>query len=337
MTGADAPALRALAGQMSQSAAQLERTRQNIRSRLYSINWHGQDGATFRQAWDHTHGPLLTKVAEGLRSSADRLLREAAQQEQASGAGGGALGAGGGANGRLPGGVPGDFELGPLQNLLTALGVAAGGAEHALEFLNNYAEKVPGHWRGGQWIDEYWRWSKGHADDMNRLFGKATDRMDDLAKVSKFGKFIDGLNIVVTGVDQWQDDAGKYGDGERAARAAGAGLFSFAVGKGAEWGAMEAGGAIGFAVGGPVGAVVGVGAGFVVANVVTNIPAVNDAVQHAGAAAGSAVWDAGSYVVTHADDAVDFGRNTIKAGGEVLDHAGDSAKKAWKGITSWRP
>src|SRR5687768_3954002 len=95
MTGADAPALRALAAQMSQSATRLDGIRQGIRSRLYSVQWDGPDGANFRRMWDGQHVPMLARVADGLRDSAERLLAEADQQEGASGVGTGGLGRGG--------------------------------------------------------------------------------------------------------------------------------------------------------------------------------------------------------------------------------------------------
>jgi uncharacterized protein YukE len=348
MTGADAPALRTLAGQMSQSAAMLERTRQDIRSRVYSINWQGQDGAVFRRAWDAQHGPLLTKVAEGLRATADRLLREADQQDVASGAGTGAIGVppGGVAPGpsRPAPGNPFDPYIKELGSFFKGLGIPIGAASALMGgLLQVYGREISGvtHWAGR------------HADDLNRAFGPAADRLADLNALKAFGKYLPLVGGVFDGYQQWQDDSAsgqQYSTGEQVARAVGAGVVSTAVGVGSEWALVGLGATIG-AAGGPPGVLIGAGVGFVLAT--AGQIAFGDQIRGAGAAAGEFVYHgiekAGGVIADVASGAVDFGRGALQTGGELLDDAGaaldkagdalesagETAKKAWDKITPW--
>ena len=89
MTGADAAALEQNARQLDAGAAELDRIRVNLRHRLYNVNFHGPASDRFRHQWDAIYGPRLMRAASALRTAGAHLRRQAAQQRQASTAGGG--------------------------------------------------------------------------------------------------------------------------------------------------------------------------------------------------------------------------------------------------------
>jgi uncharacterized protein YukE len=326
MTGADAPALRALAGQMSQSAVQLDRMRQTVRARVYSINWQGLDGANFRRAWDTQHGPMLTRVAEGLRATAQNLLREADQQEAASRAGAGASGQalGGGAAADEGRPVAGVFNEG-YDKFLGVAGAFMG----LMETL--YAKKVSPHWREGRWIQEYNRWARGMADHLNRTLGSAD-------KVVKFGKFVPLLGGVSAGVGQWLEDdrARARGDatfrpGEQQARAVASGVVMSAVDAAADVALPLLGG-----LGGPVGVVAGYGLSMFITDRLED--PVTDAVSW-GVSSG---YDVVEILLAPEQAVVDFGgevlergRDLLEAGGELAEDAAEVVGDVFTGVRSW--
>lgn len=333
MTGADVPALRALAGQMSASAARLDGMRQSVRARLYSINWQGPDGADFRRAWDGQHAPMLSRVAEGLRASAQNLLREAAQQEAASGSNGG-LGA---AAGALVGSGARDDGFGPARSFNKAydlfLGLS-GGFMKLMETL--YSRKVRGHWRQGDWINDYHRWARGKADSLNGTLGSAK-------QVVKFGKFVPFLGGVSAGVDQWLEDeeaqaqpnGPTFRPGEQRDRAIASGV----VMTGVDW-ATDLLIVGGVAVGGPVGGVIGYGLATGISMAVED--PVTDAVSWGVSRAYDAeeildefAYDAGQAAVDFGSDVLGTGRDVLRAGGEVAEDAGEAVGNFITGVTSW--
>jgi hypothetical protein len=335
MTGADAPALRALAAQLSQSAGRLDAIRQGIRSRLYSVHWDGPDGADFRRMWDGQHVPQLAAVAEGLRGSAERLLAEADQQEVASGAGGG-TGAGGGGGQRIgparDGFVPADADdpdepTDPMELLYKGTAAVVGTVTALFsEPLRRYGVQVAGSVRAnGTVVQDYWRWAAGHATSLNRLAsaGNAVRIVDDLAPLGRALPVVGGL---FSAQEQWSEDAGRYDTGERAVRAvAGAGA-AMVVEAGATWGATALGASIGTMICPGLGTAVGGAVGFLVATVGTEL--LGDQITTAGAAIGSLAWDAGEAVV-------DFGGDVLEAGGELLGDIGEGAEELWEDLTPW--
>jgi hypothetical protein len=328
MTGADAPALRALAAQMSQSATRLDGIRQGIRSRLYSVHWDGPDGATFRRLWDGQHVPMLVSVTDGLRGSAERLLVEAEQQEAAS-----TVASGGGQTiGPASGGfVPADDGngfLGTLEDTAKAASMVLGGSKAFYELMvRGYGQEVSGYLRAnGTWVDGYMRWSAGHAGTLNRWLGSVDEVTEAAEKLGRVGKVLPYVGGAFSAYNQWQEDAGHYGDGERAARAAGAAAFSTAADIGGEYLAVGAGAAIGTAIFPGVGTVVGGAIGWVVATGATTY--FGDEIQHAGAWVGSAAYSVG-------EDLVDFGGDVLDAGGDLLGDIGEGAADLWEDLTPW--
>lgn len=340
MTGADAPALRALAAQLSQSATTLDAIRQGIRSRIYSVQWDGPDGATFRRMWDGQHVPLLSAVAQGLRTTAQTLLAEANQQEIASGVGGGGatVGPGGGPTiGPATGGfVPADDEdgfLADLEDMVKATSLLVGGFGALYGGLaDNLATNVGGHFRNGTWIDDYTRWNAGWATRLNGLFGSAGDvarTAEDLARVGRVLPYVGGA---FNAYDQWQEDS-EYSTGERTARAAGAGLASVAADAGTEWAMMGAGAAIGTAIFPGVGTVIGGALGWAAAAGITHV--FEDQITAAGAWLGSAAWNIGEGVVDFGGDLLEAGGDLLEAGGDLAEDLGDGAEAVWDTVSFW--
>ncbi len=84
MYGADANALEALASRMRGDAAELDRIRVTLRSRLHSSPWRGPNADRFRQEWDGPHTARLVGAANAMRTAAERLARNASEQRSAS-------------------------------------------------------------------------------------------------------------------------------------------------------------------------------------------------------------------------------------------------------------
>ncbi len=99
MQGANADDLDRLAGEFEARAVQLEKLRDRLNGRLYSVRWTGRSAQTFRTNWQHRHRPALTGAANRLRSTAETLRRQAREQRHASSGEGGQIGS---AAARLP-------------------------------------------------------------------------------------------------------------------------------------------------------------------------------------------------------------------------------------------
>jgi hypothetical protein len=291
---------------------------------VYSINWQGLDGANFRRTWDSQHGPMLTHVADGLRASAQRLLREADQQEGASRAGAGAPGI------ALPGGsasVGGaDFGEAFIKGFDGFLAVS--GAFLSL-MQKMYDKEVRGYWRDGRSVDKYHRWASGKADFLNRTLGTAK-------QVDKVGKLLPLVGGIFDAGDQWQDDAGGgYNSVERAARAGGAAAALYGV----DWAVTGGFAFLGSVVPG-AGTAVGAAVGMAVSAYVTT--RFEDEISGVGAWAGSRVYDGGEFLLDAGQAAVDYGGEVLESGKDLLEAGGGLAVKAgdevgdfFTGVTSW--
>jgi len=116
--GADIGALRALAQSLSTGSDALETTRRTVGTTVGGARWSGPDGDELRGRWSAELGPALAAAAATLRDAADKVRKNADQQETASsdgtgGAPGGSGGSGGGPGGGSgggPGGGPGGAD-----------------------------------------------------------------------------------------------------------------------------------------------------------------------------------------------------------------------------------
>lgn len=84
MYGADVNQLEGLAQRFALAADQLDRIRASTRGNLHAIRWNGTDAEFARRVWETKHGPALGNAARELRQAADRLRRNANEQETAS-------------------------------------------------------------------------------------------------------------------------------------------------------------------------------------------------------------------------------------------------------------
>jgi uncharacterized protein YukE len=82
--GMDPGQVHALAGQMRQSAGEIEAIISKLTGMLQGTAWIGQDRAQFEGEWNGTYTSQLRNVAEALNTAAQRADAEATQQEQAS-------------------------------------------------------------------------------------------------------------------------------------------------------------------------------------------------------------------------------------------------------------
>jgi hypothetical protein len=146
--GADVAALRELGGELRSAAEQIRRQASQLGPAVTNTrSWLGPDGDQFRNLWRTRHQPALARAAEQLEHGRDVVLRNAAEQEVVSGAGGtpgasstgttGTQGASAAATllGLLPGvpkaisvitkGLTGSKLVQPLRSLLEASRLAA--------------------------------------------------------------------------------------------------------------------------------------------------------------------------------------------------------------------
>ena len=91
MIGADPDALERLAGDFDRGAGSLESIVLRVRTSVHANPWAGARATRFRTDWDQRHGPQLKRTATTLRTAATQLRRQAAEQRQASSAGGGSI------------------------------------------------------------------------------------------------------------------------------------------------------------------------------------------------------------------------------------------------------
>lgn len=83
--GMDIEAVRQLAVQMDNDAAQIEQLMGTLTSSLEGAEWIGPDREKFVGDWNSNHKMQLTAVANSLRDAANAARSNADQQQQASG------------------------------------------------------------------------------------------------------------------------------------------------------------------------------------------------------------------------------------------------------------
>lgn len=105
LVGADVDQLRALARTLTQAAERLDGVTTSVASQLTSTRWVGQDSERYRSQWQSESSGLIRSASAALRDAAAALERNAVDQEQTSGAAGGAIIAGSGFT--APGGLSG--------------------------------------------------------------------------------------------------------------------------------------------------------------------------------------------------------------------------------------
>lgn len=88
--GSDPVKLRALGGMMTTNAQALTQIRTATSKQVQALDWHGKDRTDFLGQWTSSYAPALDRVAQALQAASKHLNGQAAQQEQASGARGGA-------------------------------------------------------------------------------------------------------------------------------------------------------------------------------------------------------------------------------------------------------
>lgn len=94
--GADVEQLRSLAKRFTTSADRLQQSSSGLSGAITNAAfWRGNDADQFRAQWRSQSNPSIATVVKSLRSAADALIRNADEQDRASGAGGGGTGAAG--------------------------------------------------------------------------------------------------------------------------------------------------------------------------------------------------------------------------------------------------
>jgi len=99
LVGADVDQLRALARTMTQAADRLDGVTTSVSSQLTSTRWVGHDAEQYRSQWQSESSGLIRSASVALRDAAAALERNAADQEQTSGAAGGGIVGGSGFGG----------------------------------------------------------------------------------------------------------------------------------------------------------------------------------------------------------------------------------------------
>jgi hypothetical protein len=92
MAGADPELLDELAREMAGAAQRLRALEARVGARLREAPWAGRDADQLRSGWSGRYGRTLTVAATDLEAAASAVNRNAAEQRQASAAGGGAIG-----------------------------------------------------------------------------------------------------------------------------------------------------------------------------------------------------------------------------------------------------
>jgi len=83
-TGMDIQAVRTLATQFQNKAAEIDGLRQQLTAQLDSTSWVGPDRDRFHNDWMGQYSTALNRVAEALREASQRATQNANEQEQAS-------------------------------------------------------------------------------------------------------------------------------------------------------------------------------------------------------------------------------------------------------------
>lgn len=118
LIGADPQDLNNLATAMDQGARSLDQARTQLGGFIKNVRWNGEDAFRARSNFNTKHAPQLSTAAVMLRETADRLRKQATEQENASAADGGELGTGAGfaqdPGRNLPflGGAKGEVDVG---------------------------------------------------------------------------------------------------------------------------------------------------------------------------------------------------------------------------------
>ena len=185
MVGADPEQLDALGNRMSASADRLDSIRGEVTSLLAHSHWDGPDADDFRHTWHHRLSPTLHTAAHATRDASHTLHTNATQQREASSGDGG-----------------------------TGVFVGAGGGDSLLDALHGVADvyhlaDMPLTWLGGLGLA---------SATVSTLAAKANlpgwlttltvaeaDNLPNLGRIAPFlekvGRGVDGLGVVVSGVD----------------------------------------------------------------------------------------------------------------------------------------
>jgi len=83
-TGMNIEAVRNMARQMEQAAAEVEQIATRLTGLLENTEWVGTDATNFRAEWQGTHAPNARQMCERLRMVGQEAERNAQEQEAAS-------------------------------------------------------------------------------------------------------------------------------------------------------------------------------------------------------------------------------------------------------------
>lgn len=90
-SGADVDALRGLGRELHGASTQFEDARHRLTEQAVTLLWAGPDRERFAHDWLTRFGPAMATVSEAVEAAATHAEANAAQQEQTSAAGGGAV------------------------------------------------------------------------------------------------------------------------------------------------------------------------------------------------------------------------------------------------------
>lgn len=82
--GGDVPAMFAFASELRRRRSAIEATTRRLGQLVEQANWVGPDRDKFIQEWQGNHAPSLMSIMEDIDEAANRIVRHAQQQEQAS-------------------------------------------------------------------------------------------------------------------------------------------------------------------------------------------------------------------------------------------------------------
>ena len=82
--GADVDQLKTLGTKLTTGADAIEAQKNELSSRLDTVQWTGPDAQKFRDEWSGTHMVSLAKVVDALRTAGTRATRNAEEQTTAS-------------------------------------------------------------------------------------------------------------------------------------------------------------------------------------------------------------------------------------------------------------
>lgn len=82
--GADAPALRLLAGKLEQISGRLATIESSVSARNETIPWVGADADRFKGTWADASAPSMRDASRVLKEAAQEIRGDAQRQEQIS-------------------------------------------------------------------------------------------------------------------------------------------------------------------------------------------------------------------------------------------------------------